>query len=62
MVARKKKLFMSGNSQTKKLPYELQVWTWQSRTDSLTMFRDDIMGDGRQQSQFRKRTQLLATR
>lgn len=61
MAARKKtKPFMSDDSRVEKNPCELQVQTWQSLTDSLAMFTDDFMEEGRQQPLLQKRKRSLA--
>ena len=67
----KTKLFMSGNSQVLRIPHESQrrgntlvigqkKQTWQFLTDSLTMFTDDFMGEGRQQPPIQKRKRPFA--
>jgi hypothetical protein len=56
------KLFMGGDSQSKKIPCEFQIETWQSLTNSLAMFTGDFMEEGRRQPPIQKRTRLVATR
>jgi virulence-associated protein VagC len=62
VAARKRtKLFMSGDSQAENNPCAFQVQTWQSLIDSLAMFTNDFMEEGRRQPPMQKRTRLLAT-